>query len=83
VPGAGGGQTHRRCFDELRAAGIGVNLHYIPVNRQPYYERLGDAETCDEADRYYAEAISLPMFPAMTDEQHARVIAGVRAVCAP
>jgi len=35
------GKTHREVFEALRAAGIGVNLHYIPVYRQPYYEKLG------------------------------------------
>ena len=65
----------------LRARGIGVNLHYIPVPRQPYYRSLGHrASDFPEAERYYAEAISLPVYPAMTEEQMHRVIEAVRGV---
>lgn len=68
------GKTHREVFEALRAAGIGVNLHYIPVHMQPYYQRLGfQAGHCPEAERYYAEAISLPMYPGLTEEQQAQV----------
>ncbi len=64
-------RSHREVFDALRAANIGVNLHYIPVYRQPYYEQLGfKAGYCPEAERYYSEAVSLPMYPQLTfDEQ--------------
>lgn len=69
------GKTHRQIFEALRAAGIGVNLHYIPVYKQPYYEKLGfSAGYCQEAERYYAEAISLPMYPGLTEEQQDRVV---------
>ncbi|WP_434562984.1 UDP-4-amino-4,6-dideoxy-N-acetyl-beta-L-altrosamine transaminase [Pseudomonas sp. D2-30] len=61
---------HRQIFEGLRAAGIGVNLHYIPVHLQPYYRELGFAPgDYPQAERYYAEAISLPMFPSLSDEQ--------------
>jgi dTDP-4-amino-4,6-dideoxygalactose transaminase len=64
----------------MRAAGIGVNLHYIPVHRQPYYERLGFGPGyCREAERYYAEAMTLPLFPRMTVEQQQAVVAALRA----
>lgn len=67
-------KTHREVFDALRAAGIGVNLHYIPVYMQPYYEDLGfKAGHCPEAERYYAEAISLPMYPGLTEGQQGQV----------
>ena len=76
-------RTHRQVFDALRAASIGVNLHYIPVYRQPYYVRLGHtAAGCSEAERYYAEAISLPMFPALTAAQQDRVVAALAEACA-
>lgn len=66
---------HREIFDQLRAAGIGVNLHYIPVYLQPYYRRLGFAPgLCQNAEAYYAEAISLPMYPTLGGEQQQRVI---------
>jgi UDP-4-amino-4,6-dideoxy-N-acetyl-beta-L-altrosamine transaminase len=71
-------RSHREVFDELRGAGIGANLHYIPVYKQPYYRALGFAEAyCPNAEDYYAEAISLPMFAAMTDEEQQQVIKAV------
>lgn len=74
-------KAHREVFEALRAAGIGVNLHYIPVYRQPYYEQLGfKAGHCPEAEQYYAEAISLPMYPALTEAQQGRVVAALREV---
>jgi UDP-4-amino-4,6-dideoxy-N-acetyl-beta-L-altrosamine transaminase len=72
-------QTHRQVFEALRKAGIGVNLHYIPVYRQPYYERLGfKAGHYPEAEQYYSEAISLPMYPALNEAKQAQVIEAIR-----
>ena len=66
--------TRREVFDSLRAQGIGVNVHYIPVHLQPDYQKLGfSAGMYPEAERYYEEAITLPMFPAMTDADVRRV----------
>lgn len=67
--------THKEVFEALRENGIGVNLHYIPVHTQPYYKEMG-FKTGDlpEAERYYQEAISLPMFHIMTDEQQDEVV---------
>jgi UDP-4-amino-4,6-dideoxy-N-acetyl-beta-L-altrosamine transaminase len=71
--------THRQVFEALRAAGIGVNLHYIPVYLQPYYQKLGfKPGYCPEAERYYAEIISLPMFPALTVEEQDQVVKALR-----
>ncbi len=71
-------RSHRAVFDELRAAGIGVNLHYIPVYRQPYYRELGFGQGhCPNAESYYAEAITLPIYPSMTDEEQQQVVAAV------
>ena len=73
------GKTHRQVFEGLRAANIGVNLHYIPVHCQPYYEGLGfKAGYCPEAEQYYAEAISLPMYPGLTEAQQDRVVEALR-----
>jgi UDP-4-amino-4,6-dideoxy-N-acetyl-beta-L-altrosamine transaminase len=73
------GKTHRDVFETLRAAGIGVNLHYIPVYLQPYYQRLGfKSGYCPEAERYYAEIISLPMFPALTAAEQDQVVSALR-----
>lgn len=70
--------SHRQVFESLREQGVGVNLHYIPVHTQPYYQRMG-FKTGDfpEAERYYAEAISLPMFQTMTEQQQDAVVAAV------
>jgi len=62
-------------FLALRARGIGVNVHYIPVYRHPYYARMGfNPGDFPEAERYYAGALSLPMFPTLTGEQQQAVI---------
>ncbi|TBR41254.1 UDP-4-amino-4,6-dideoxy-N-acetyl-beta-L-altrosamine transaminase [Marinomonas agarivorans] len=68
-------KTHKEVFDELRANGIGVNVHYIPVHLQPYYQRMGFKNgDFPNAESYYTNAISLPMFHAMTYEQQNEVI---------
>lgn len=62
-------RTHRQVFESLRAQGIGVNLHYIPVHSQPYYQRMGfQSGDFPQAEHYYAEAISLPMYVGMTED---------------
>ena len=69
------GKTHRQVFEALRALGIGVNLHYIPLYFQPYYENLGfKAGYCIDAEQYYAEAISLPMYPTLSNADQDKVI---------
>jgi UDP-4-amino-4,6-dideoxy-N-acetyl-beta-L-altrosamine transaminase len=71
--------SHRQVFEGLRAAGIGVNLHYIPVHLQPYYRELGFAQgDFPQAEDYYREALSLPMYPGLTDEQQDEVVARLR-----
>jgi dTDP-4-amino-4,6-dideoxygalactose transaminase len=76
--------THREVFEALREAGVGVNLHYIPVHLQPYYRELGfKPGDYPEAERYYAQAISLPVFPAMTDAQQDYVIEQVQRLLKP
>ena len=72
---------HASAFARLRDAGIGVNLHYIPVPREPYYRDVGfDPANWPEAERYYAEAITLPLYPAMTDDQQEEIVAAVKDV---
>ncbi|OXL20541.1 UDP-4-amino-4,6-dideoxy-N-acetyl-beta-L-altrosamine transaminase [Psychrobacter sp. DAB_AL32B] len=73
--------THLDVFNALRAAGILVNLHYIPVHMQPYYQKQGfESGQFPEAEKYYKEAISIPMFPAMTDEQQNTVCATLQTL---
>ena len=72
--------THRQVFERMRAAGIGVNLHYIPVYRQPYYARFGfSAGYCPQAEQYYAEAISLPMYPGLSHVEQNYVVETLRS----
>ncbi|MBH2032229.1 MAG: UDP-4-amino-4,6-dideoxy-N-acetyl-beta-L-altrosamine transaminase [Pseudomonadales bacterium] len=72
-------KTHREVFEALRELGIGVNIHYIPVHTQPHYERMGfKADDFPQAQTYYREAISIPMFQTMTDTQQDEVIAALR-----
>jgi len=67
--------THKQVFEALREQGVGVNLHYIPVHTQPYYQDMGFAEgDFPESERYYREAISLPIYHGMTEEQQDTVI---------
>ena len=67
--------SHREIFERLRISGISVNLHYIPVYRQPYYARYGFKLTdFPEAEHYYAKAISLPMYPGLTEKQQLEVV---------
>jgi UDP-4-amino-4,6-dideoxy-N-acetyl-beta-L-altrosamine transaminase len=72
-------KSHRQVFESLRAQGIGVNLHYIPVHTQPYYQAMGfAADDFPEAMAYYREAISLPMFQGLADEQQDQVVRALR-----
>lgn len=65
----------RRIFDGLRAAGIGVQVHYVPLHRQPVYADLGfGPDDLPEAERAYQGLISLPMHPGLTEADQARVI---------
>lgn len=63
-------RSRKEIFDDLRDKGIGVNIHYIPVHTQPYYENMGfRVGNFPNAESYYESAISLPMYPDLTDEQ--------------
>lgn len=62
-------------FAAMRRAGIGVNVHYIPIHLQPYYAALGFRRgSFPAAERYYSRALSLPLFPAMTHAQQGQVV---------
>lgn len=74
-------RTHREVFECLRGAGIGVNLHYIPIYLQPYYRRMGFAPGyCPAAEQYYAEAISLPMYADLSDGDQQKVVAALKSL---
>lgn len=66
-------------FSAMRAAGVGVNVHYIPIHLQPYYQRMGfKAGDFPRAEQYYREAITLPLFAAMTDADQNQVVAALK-----
>jgi UDP-4-amino-4,6-dideoxy-N-acetyl-beta-L-altrosamine transaminase len=68
-------KSHRQVFEGLREQGVGVNLHYIPIHLHPYYEKMGfKYGDFPESERYYSEAISLPMYQTLSDSQQDSVI---------
>jgi UDP-4-amino-4,6-dideoxy-N-acetyl-beta-L-altrosamine transaminase len=74
-------KTHRQVFEELRAEQIGVNLHYIPVHIQPYYQNLGfNLGDFPAAEHYYQEAISIPLYYGLTEIEQDRVIKILREI---
>ena len=73
------GITHRQLFEKLRNAGILVNLHYIPVYKHPYYEAIGyDKQEFPNAEAYYSEAISIPMFATFTESELQFVVDAIK-----
>jgi len=76
------GRTRVEVVEALRLRGVGVQVHYYPVPLQPYYrDRFGFRPgQFPEAERYYAQALSLPMFPAMTDGDQRRVVEALRSL---
>ncbi len=80
----GGSQRRKVAFEALREAGIGVNVHYIPVHAQPHYQQMGFKwGGYPEAEKYYATAISLPLFPMLDEESQRHVVSEVGAVIQP
>ena len=72
-------RTHLEVFEAMRAKGIIVNLHYIPVHMQPHYQGMGFKEgDFPQAEAYYREAISIPMFPMLTEAQQDEVVAALK-----
>ena len=72
-------RSHREVFDSLREQGIGVNLHYIPVHTQPYYARMGfKVGDYPQAENYYREAISLPIYATLIEAQQDAVVCALK-----
>ena len=68
-------QIRRDWFDYLRLNGIGVNVHYLPVYLHPYYQKLRrDWDVCSAAEKYYSEAISIPIFVGLSDTEQSRIV---------
>lgn len=74
------GAIRARVFDRLRSRGIGVNVHYMPVHLQPFYRQLGFVDgQFPESESYGQTAITLPLFPGLTDEMQDQVVSAVAA----
>ncbi|MBB3908603.1 UDP-4-amino-4,6-dideoxy-N-acetyl-beta-L-altrosamine transaminase [Anoxybacteroides rupiense] len=72
-------RSRKAIFDRLRAENIGVHVHYIPVYWHPYYQKLGyTRRMCSKAEQFYEQALTLPIFPKMTNEDINDVIKAVR-----
>ena len=70
------GAARRTVLEQMRARGIVAHVHYIPVHTQPYYQALGFCQgDFPEAERYYREALTIPLFPAMSEDQQDQVVA--------
>jgi len=67
-------------MNRLRAEGIGTQVHYLPVHRQPYYRDRYGAQDFPGADRYYERALSLPLYPAMADTDVERVAGALSGI---
>jgi len=72
-------KSQREVYEAMRNKGVLVNLHYIPIYRQPYYEQTGFMSGyCLQAEKYYSEVITIPLFPALTDVQQEKVVDTLR-----
>lgn len=71
--------NHRAVFEGMKANGIGVNLHYMPVYLQPYYAKRGFLPgKCPEAERYYSGAMTIPIYPSLTNDLQDKVVMTLR-----
>ncbi len=72
----------KKVFNYLRKNGIGVQVHYIPVYKHPFYRKIGYASTClEKAEKFYESVLSLPLYPSLTELQIERVIKTVEEAC--
>ena len=74
-------KTHLQIINELHSEGVGVNVHYIPVHSQPWYRQMGfKLGDFPEAESFYQEAVSLPIFPSLSKEEVSRVVDALHKV---
>ncbi len=82
VAGEGPAELRQKIFDGMRAARIGVNVHYLPVYWHSYYLKLGYAAgLCPVSERVYQGLISLPMWHGLADDEQSRVIDRLTDLC--
>lgn len=74
------GKTRRQVMMELRDLGVGTQVHYIPIHRQPYYAKLNSGLTLKGAEAYYAECLSLPLYPDMVEADVDTVVSALKTV---
>jgi UDP-4-amino-4,6-dideoxy-N-acetyl-beta-L-altrosamine transaminase len=74
------GRTRRQVVEDLRAKGVGTQVHYIPVHRQPYYRARYGELTLPGAEAWYDRCLSLPLYPGMADEDVGRVVEALKKV---
>ncbi|KRT56289.1 UDP-4-amino-4,6-dideoxy-N-acetyl-beta-L-altrosamine transaminase [endosymbiont of Ridgeia piscesae] len=80
---AGAGITRRQLFEAMRAAGIGVQVHYIPIHLQPYYRDQGFAEgDLPGAEAFYQSVLTLPLYPELSEAQQDEVVEALRQALA-
>jgi perosamine synthetase len=75
------GRSRRAVMTDLKQRGIGAQVHYIPIYRQPFHRSLGKPEDFPSAERYYSGCLSLPLHSALSDADAARVVSAVQEVC--
>jgi dTDP-4-amino-4,6-dideoxygalactose transaminase len=74
------GRSRRQVVEALRERGVGTQVHYIPVHRQPYYSARYGALDLPGAEAWYARCLSLPLYPGMADDDVGRVADALKAV---
>jgi len=72
------GRTRREIVDALKTRGVGTQVHYIPVHRQPYYRKLYGELNLPGAEAWYARCLSLPLYPGMADDDVATVVTALQ-----
>ncbi len=74
-------KTHKEVYEALRAVGIQVNLHYIPIYRMPYYEQMGfNQGYCPQAEKYHSETLSIPMYPGLKESDLSFVVSSLSSI---
>lgn len=74
-------KTHSQVFKELRTAGIGVNIHYIPIHTQPYYQQYGfKYNDYPNAEAYYKKSLSIPLYKNLSDKQQTYIIKTIKHI---
>ena len=75
------GKSHQQVYQEMLLSGISVNLHYIPVYRQPYFEKMGfKVGYCPQAEKYFSEALSIPMFPDLSESNFTQIVSSLKSI---